>query len=63
MGFADEREMLTCLLIDQSTSAIGDLLGYESSNVRYRMDKLGIPQRPRGGRNNRKKNGNGEELG
>ena len=53
-GFDNEREMLESLYIDRkySLSQIGKNLGFTIMTIKYRMEKLGIERRSRGGPNN-----------
>ena len=53
-GFSNEREMLESLYLDRkhSLSQIGRSLGFTMMTIKYRMEKLGIERRSRGGPNN-----------
>jgi len=53
-GFKNEREMLESLYLDRkySLSQIGKKLGFTMMNIKYRLEKLNIERRSRGGPNN-----------
>ena len=53
-GFKNERDMLESLYLDRklSLSRIGKYLGFTMMNIKYRLEKLSIERRSRGGPNN-----------
>ena len=53
-GFNNEKEMLESLYLDRkySLSQIGKSLGVTMMTIKYRMEKLSIERRSRGGPNN-----------
>jgi len=53
-GFSSEKEMLENFYFDRkySLSQIGKSLGFTMMTIKYRMEKLGLERRSRGGPNN-----------
>lgn len=61
LGFGSEAEMLPLLYKTMSTKTLGDLIGVDPATVRFRLRKLRVKMRPRGGPWHTKQNhGKGE---
>jgi len=56
-GFKDEREMFESFYLDrkQSLSQIGKNLDFTVMTIKYRLEKINIERRSRGGPNNVRK--------